>query len=283
MSIPSDFTESEIKMPLLKRIFTFLLFLSLASCQLMPKEPRDIWAPELSFSKINVGDFDLLIATNRYAKSSVLNVYIEGDGTPWINRYFIAKDPGPYGRLALDLMRQDPHAAFYLGRPCYYTWQLPPQSKCSPIMWTDERYSAQVVDLMSSALQEYLNKNEFSKVNLIGHSGGGTLAYLIAQKFEWVSGVIIIAGNLDIDAWTKHHHYTKLRGSINPAKLTNKKNLPVIYLAGEKDKVVPVELNKKFLDAIGARVIVRPGYDHSCCWRDEWSQLVSNLLDETTR
>jgi predicted alpha/beta hydrolase family esterase len=261
-----------------KRIFLFLLLVSLASCQLMPNEPRDIWAPELNFSKVKVGDFYLLVATNRHIKNSVLNVYIEGDGTPWVNRYFVAKDPGPYGRLALDLMRQDPHAAFYLGRPCYYSWQLPLQTKCSPIMWTGERYSAQVVDLMSSALQEYLDQNQFEKINLIGHSGGGTLAYLIAQKVEAVSGVIIIAGNLDVDAWTKHHSYTKLRGSINPAKLTNRKNLPVIYLAGEKDRVVPLHTTSVFLKKIGAKIIVRADYDHVCCWRNEWSLLNKDLL-----
>lgn len=259
------------------RIFLFLIVFLLASCQLMPKGPRDIVAPELAFSSIQTNKFDLLIATNQSQDKSVLHVYIEGDGTPWVNRYFIAKDPGPYGRLALDLMRQDSHAALYLGRPCYYSWKLPSQINCSPILWTDARYSQEVVDSMSAALNQYLRENSFRKINLIGHSGGGTLAYLIAQQVEPVTGVIIISGNLDIDAWTRHHHYTKLGRSINPAKLSARKKLSVIYLTGEKDQVVPPDLNKKFLESIQAKVIIQPNYDHVCCWRNNWKELIHQL------
>lgn len=265
-------------MQLLIRIFLFLMVSSLAACQLMPKGTQYIHAPELDFSSIQTNNFDLLVASNRVNQSNILNVYIEGDGTPWVNRYFIAKDPGPYGKLALDLMRQDTHAAFYLGRPCYYSWRLPPQKNCSPILWTDARYSQEVVDSMATALNQYLSKHSFQKINLIGHSGGGTLAYLIAQQVEAVTGVIIISGNLDTDAWTRHHHYTRLSRSVNPTTVNARKNLPVIYLTGEKDQVVPSDLNAVFLESIQARVIVRPEYDHVCCWRNEWQDLIHELV-----
>lgn len=252
-----------------------LLFLT--ACQVMPAGNRELNAPDFSFSIMRSKKFDLLVAENNVTPTDELHVYIEGDGTPWVNRYFIAKDPGPYGRLALDLMRQDFSSSLYLGRPCYYSWRLPIQENCSPLLWTDARYSEIVVDNMAFVLKKYLTAHSFHKVILIGHSGGGTLAYLISQRIESVSAVIIISGNLDTNAWTGHHNYTSLRRSINPASLSDIKNIPVIYLTGDKDKIVPLHLNKNFLQKIQANIISRPDYDHVCCWRNEWRTLIRDL------
>lgn len=258
--------------------FVIIFFVGfLPACQIMPTGSRELNAPELQISSVRSKNFDLLVATNKVVPSNELHVYIEGDGTPWVNRYFIAKDPGPYGRLALDLMRQDLHASFYLGRPCYYSWQLPKQDDCSPLLWTDARYSEVVVDSMSTALENYLGLHVFKKVILIGHSGGGTLAYLLSQRIQQVSAVVIISGNLNTDAWTQHHNYTPLRRSINPAELTTIKKLPVIYLTGKKDEVVPLHVNIDFLQRINAKIITRLDYDHVCCWRNEWQSLIQSL------
>ena len=259
------------------QILVIFSLLFLAACQVMPTGNRELDIPEFSFSSMQSPNFDLLVAENKVSLTNTLHVYIEGDGTPWINRYFIAKDPGPYGRLALDLMRQDLSSSFYLGRPCYYSWRLPIQEDCSPLLWTDARYSETVVDNMVFVLEKYVATHAFQKVILIGHSGGGTLAYLISQRIEQASAVIIISGNLNTDNWTRHHTYTPLRRSINPAKLLSIKNIPVVYLTGDKDKVVPLETNQEFLQKIQARIITRPNYDHVCCWRNEWQTLIQDL------
>ena len=53
---------------------------------------------------------------------------------------------------------------------------------------------------------------------MIGYSGGGTLAQLVAEKFTQTRAVVTLAGNLDLAAWVQLHDYTPLGGSLNPAE-----------------------------------------------------------------
>jgi pimeloyl-ACP methyl ester carboxylesterase len=51
---------------------------------------------------------------------------------------------------------------------------------------------------MQAALERILASGHFDGVVLIGYSGGGTLAMLLAARVPETRGVITIAGNLDI-------------------------------------------------------------------------------------
>src|SRR5690606_28769375 len=99
----------------------------------------------------------LLIPRNINPSSDVLNVYIEGDGTPWIKNRYIAKDPSPQNPLALHLMMQDTQNSLYLGRPCYFaryeSEDFRTNTSCRPTLWTSARYSASVVESMVAALE----------------------------------------------------------------------------------------------------------------------------------
>ena len=78
-------------------------------------------------------DFVHVIYRNQFM-GSLLHVYLDGDGTPWLRRTLVAADPTPRNPLVLELMAQDPNPAIYLGRPCYHGQSA--SSVCSSEWWT---------------------------------------------------------------------------------------------------------------------------------------------------
>jgi hypothetical protein len=241
----------------------------LAGCQ---SNPYESWTG-LDQAVIQSHGFSLLSLTNEMGAGSVLHVYIEGDGQPWVGGK-IAADPGPYKLTSLSLMQQDSNPSIYLGRPCYFQHVTGLQKNCHPALWTRARYSQQVVDLMVNALVFHPELASYDEWVLIGHSGGGTLAYLMAQQLPKVDKVIAISSNLDVNAWVEYHQYAPLDQSLDPAKLQSKKRLELVYLAGGKDKNVPLELNRTFLNKVNAQIILRDEYDHKCCWEKEWRKIL---------
>jgi hypothetical protein len=229
--------------------------------------------------KITVQGFDLYAQKNNLQSAKKLHIYIEGDGRPWIYDR-IALDPGPFDPVVLSLMQQDQSPSFYLGRPCYFQSKVSLSVQCTPDLWTRARYSKKIVDILIEALNSQSDLARYEEWILIGHSGGGTLAYLMAQELPQVKTVVAISSNLDLDAWVKKHQYAPLDWSLNPASLQNKKSIRMFYLAGGKDKNVPLELNKTFLEQINAKIIYRADYNHVCCWKKEWIQILQMISVE---
>jgi len=201
-----------------------------------------------------------------------LHLYLEGDGTPWISRRTISDDPTPRDPVMLRLMALDEGPALYLGRPCYYGHSA--DSGCSPALWTHRRYGPEVVDSMADALRKFLSKNAAERLVLFGHSGGGALALLLAPRFPETSAVVTLAGNLDIGAWTAHHGYSPLTGSLNPAE-TGTGGIPEYHYLGETDRTVPPSVFEPIAKRRPhARVSVLPDFDHRCCWQDIWKNVL---------
>ena len=176
-------------------------------------------------------------------------------------------------------MALDPDPSVYLGRPCYHG--LSETSPCTSIVWTQERYSEAVVSSMAAALRHILRASTFDRLAWFGHSGGGTLAVLLAPRFPETTDLITIAANLDIDAWADLHGYSRLNGSLNPAR---QPPLPPWihqrHYVGGRDRHVPEEVVER--GSIDRRqLIVIPSYDHACCWEAIWPALLADI-DRTT-
>jgi hypothetical protein len=206
--------------------------------------------------------------------SGELHVYIEHDGTPWLDHAYPATDPTPRTPLALELMARDSGPRILLGRPCYFEPQQDP--RCGPLLWTHRRYSTEVVASMVAALRRFLASHPFRRALLIGYSGGGTLAWLMARDVRETVEVITVAANLDTDAWTSLHGYSPLEGSLNPAELPP---LPVgvsqVDFVGGRDRNVPPAVAQSFARRhAGARTVEIPDFDHECCWVERWPQLL---------
>ena len=211
----------------------------------------------------------------------LLVLFIDGDGSPWTHGgRRIAPDPTPRVPLALELAARTPASVLYLGRPCYLEITRPPE--CSEPLWTSQRYSSDVVASMSVAASAFMSEHHFKRVLLVGYSGGGALAVLMARALPGISGVVTIAGNLDPDTWATLHGYLPLQGSLNPAlEPPLPADLKQWYLIGERDTNVPATATARYLQRTPEeRVWSYARFDHVCCWTREWPSIFTKIQSE---
>lgn len=201
-----------------------------------------------------------------------LHIYIEGDGLAWRSRYVIADDPTSKNVLMLDLMAMDSTRSMYIGRPCYLGRAR--DEGCENSLWTYHRFSKSVVDSMVAAIDRGVAGAE--EVVLFGHSGGAALAMLIAARLPQVTAVVTIAGNLDTRAWVRHHRYTPLLGSLNPARQPSlSPDIRQLHLLGGQDTVIPPALVTDWIRSQpGASIWRFENYTHNCCWKQRWPQVL---------
>jgi dienelactone hydrolase len=212
------------------------------------------------------------------APTRPLVVFLEGDGRPWAGPREVSRDPTSRHPVALALALQTPGNVAYVARPCYH--EFAQGSGCSPVDWTSDRYSAQTVASMTAAILT-LDPGGTSPIWLVGYSGGGTLAVLIAPHLPRAELLVTLAANLDTQAWTRLHGYLPLSGSLNP---TDAAPLPArirqLHLFGGRDGNIPAGTSQRFVAAqpnASARQI--EGFDHVCCWVEHWPE----IWDEITR
>jgi hypothetical protein len=257
------------------------LVILLAGCA--PAQRLDALAKEhgLERSVVEANHFQLVVYRNtaREGRGARLHVYLEGDGLPWRTRYEVSWDPTPRDPLALRLMEKDPAPSIYLGRPCYDGQAA--SAGCGPRMWTDGRYGPQVVSIMQAALARLLAGSPSAGVVLIGYSGGGTLAMLLAPRVHQTRSVITVAGNLDPDRWAQLHRYSPLRGSLNPAdEPPLDSSIRQVHYVGSRDHNVPPSIVRAVAKKQpNASVEVIQGFDHRCCWEAAWPSILKGLGD----
>ncbi len=258
------------------RGWTILLLLALAACA-TPAERVRQRAAELDFQSIHLAGagFDhVAFVAGPVGGSRTLHVYVEHDGTPWIGGTRVSPDPAPRTPVALELMGRDSGPRLFLGRPCYFEPETDP--RCTPLVWTHGRYSEEVVRSMVAALRAFLSAQPYARVVLIGYSGGGTLAWLMASGVPGTVEVVTLAANLDTDQWTSLHGYSPLRGSLNPAlQPALPPAITQLHYVGSRDSNVPPAIAASFARRHPqARIVVVDDFDHRCCWVDRWPQLL---------
>lgn len=223
-----------------------------------------------------------LAAFAKNGPGRTLTVYIEGDGQAYRDRVTPSDDPTPADPLALRLAALDPGPKIlYLARPGQY---LPENelSACDPALWTTARYSARVVDCLSAALDAAERTLGATQLRLVGYSGGGALAVLLAAKRTDVVGLVTMAANLDTDAWTAFHHVAPLTDSRNPAEAAAAvAGLPQVHYVGSDDRITPPWLCRHFLSRLPAeataRCLVIDGADHHHGLAEAWPDIVGGL------
>lgn len=210
--------------------------------------------------------------------SDRLVVYIEGDGHAWKTASLPSDNPTPINPVALRLAIQDPRSTVaYVARPCQF---VSLQSRnCSELTWTSARFSPAVVDAMNEAVNALKEEYGATNIVLIGYSGGGGIAVLLAAKRTDVQALITIAGNLDTDAWVQLYGLEPLSGSLNPASVAAQlRNLPQTHFIGAKDEVIPKAVTQSYLSKLGspnrAKVVELPNDGHVCCWSGNWLSLL---------
>jgi len=255
-----------------------LLGLALLQACASPAQRLQGRADELGFKHqtLNAHGYTLEAYTQSVLQAGgVWHVYLEGDGLPWARPNQVASDPTPRNPLMLNLMAQDHAASVYLGRPCYNGHEHDPG--CTPLLWTHRRFGPEVVESMAQALRIFLHGVKPRGLVFLGHSGGGTLALLLASRFPETLAVLTVAGNTDIQAWADLHGYSRLQGSLNPADFPAGAFAEWHYL-GSKDAVIPPSVFAPILKRRpNAQVETFTGFDHVCCWESVWPEILARL------
>ena len=212
-------------------------------------------------------------------KGKTLDVYIEGDGLAWITSDTISDNPTPIDPLGLKLFLKDYHkCAIYLARPCQYT----DDSRCESRYWTNARFSPVVIESYNEALDKLKKISHASSFRVFGYSGGGAIATILSAKRDDISHLVTICGNLDIQKWADMHYITPLDESLNPADFAGKlSKIDQIHLIGGDDSIVGTKVFMSYLERFDDKSHIRyrifQGYDHHCCWAQDWENILKEL------
>lgn len=201
----------------------------------------------------------------------VLRVYLEGDGHAWSTPIQPSRDPSPRDLLVAGLALADPMANLYLARPCQFVRAEP----CTPLVWTHRRYAPEVLESLDRALTDLKRIYGNRQFELIGYSGGGTLALLLASRRTDVVQVQTLAGNLSPRQWVKLKHLTPLEGSLEPLDYRQRlAGVPQRHLFGADDATLPPALFEHYRNEVGptvcAEYVLLAGVSHAAGWAETW-------------
>jgi len=219
----------------------------------------------------------------------LLTLYLEGDGRAWASRYRLSSDPTPVNPLALRLAAVDvdlnkQQSVAWLGRACQYQ-PVGGDPACESRYWSSHRFSEKVVASMNEAVDQLMKESGAKQLRLVGFSGGGAVAVLLAARRSDVVGVVTVAGNLDHDWVNRHHGVTLLSGSLNPLVVAGQiRKVPQIHFVGGKDEVVPDEVVTRFIamgkaDLCAHKILVR-NVAHIKGWVEQWGRLLQGVDTE---
>jgi len=270
--------------------FTLFLFL-FSGCSSVSErvEEADFLAMEHGFQKSVIKTKDFLLMTYiRFQQESLpVSIYIEGDGYAYAGRHRVSSNPSPKNPVSFKLALVDTFPnVIYIARPCQYI-QLKDDPNCHQDYWTTKRYSIEVMDSINEAINTLKNKLGFKQIRLIGYSGGGTVAAILATKRNDVIDLRTVAGNLDIDAFVRHHEVTPLIDSMNPIDFADTLiNIPQIHFVGQKDDIITETITNSYLDKLMeydpnlrcVQVQRISGVSHTKEWETVWQRYADEVV-----
>lgn len=229
--------------------------------------------------RLPAGNFVLAaFVPHRALQSDILTVYVEGDGLSWISRSQVSGDPTPMHPVGLALaMRQPGGAAAYLARPCQFVTGSD-AAGCESSWWTGRRFAPQVIVASDLAIDQLKQRFGARRLVLVGYSGGGAVAALVAARRHDVIFLATVAGNVDTDAWVRRNKLSALSESLNPADAWQAlSTVPQLHFVGGRDRSVGVDVARSYQARfpVGRQPALKviDGFDHVCCWVERWPSL----------
>jgi len=166
---------------------------------------------------------------------------------------------------------------------------LPDRSRnCLETHWSDQRFSEDLVAASDQAISQLVTETAAPALDLVGYSGGGSLAVLLAARRQDVRSLRTVAGNLDHQEFSRYHRVSPLSGSLNPLDVAGKVALnPQLHFVGRQDDTVPERITERFLAALPApncaeKVEVEEA-DHTNGWLAQWPALLQRQLPCATK
>ena len=221
----------------------------------------------------------------RYEESTVtsLRVYIEGDGFAWINRNRISPDPTPRNPLALKLAAADRVVPLlYVARPCQFGG-IGSNPRCTQQYWTSHRFAPEVIEATSVVIDQVKEAADATAIELVGFSGGGAVAVLVAARRPDVTGIRTVAGNLDHVILNQRKRVSPLSGSLNAADVAEQvSTIPQIHFVGAEDNIIGTYVAESYRSRVAARNCIAiqtvSGASHGDGWEDIWPRLLAVQL-----
>jgi poly(3-hydroxybutyrate) depolymerase len=205
-----------------------------------------------------------------------LTVVIEGDGRAHDRHGRASADPTPDRAVGLDLAQAWPGPAAWLGRPCQYVRD----ALCEPADWTTHRFSEEAVAMTDAAVSALMARAKADRVVLVGWSGGGVMATLVAARRDDVAGLVTIAAPLDVAAWTRSRGLSPLAG-LDPADLGTL-DIPQLHLTGAFDPMVRPGVVKETARRLAGPMgqVETWSERHECCWAARVDEIAASLSSQ---
>lgn len=236
-------------------------------------EPLNIPVPPFALSA-------LLKAPQKGGGTEYLVVYLEGDGRVLSPRGSLRNDPTPSRSMVFELAALDPApAVLYLARIGQYQAQY--TGAAYQTYWAEGRLAPAVVRAADEAITTIKARVGAKRIYLVGFSGGGGLACLLAAQRRDVAGLVTVAGLLDHEWWTRANNYPPLTESLNPADFAAAlAALPQIHFYGQDDTLATPEMSARFASLAAfenlGRVPVPAGHDTG--WPKAWPGLLRDYV-----
>lgn len=282
--MPRVSTIATLMTKFLSNLLIFVLAFTLTSCgTLSPMERKDN-ADKIALSngfnnKLVRGDKFLIYTYQKITdQAKPYVIYIEGDGFI-ASRGSISSDPTPRNPVLITLASIDNRPnVVYIARPCQYSLEYN-SNICDKSYWTSKRLSNDSVESINEVIKTIARNND---VNLVGFSGGGGIAILVAARNPNIKSVITIAGNLDHIKFNKIHNAEPMMESLNPIDYTAKiQNIPQLHLSGEDDKIVPPVIAESFTKKSSSKCVHQKtfaGCTHAKGWSLVWKDIIKEPL-----
>jgi len=239
----------------------------------------------LRMAELKGGNFTLRVYYRFDSPGAPLRIYLEGDGRAWLTKTRASRNPSPKNPVSLYLAAQQHRGnVMYIARPCQYV-SFEKNPKCEYPYWTGKRFAPEVIDSVSAVIDSGKKKSGAEKLEIVGFSGGGAVAILVAARRSDVSGIRTVAGNLDHRVWTQYHKVDPLRGSLNAADVAEKvANIPQVHYVGSKDENVGRYIAESFRSKAGRdnciKIEMVKNASHSKGWEQVWGDLLSVAIPD---
>ena len=235
----------------------------------------------------NFGIFELagMMRTGTTPETALV-VYIEGDGHTLNENNELTDDPTPETPLSFLLAVSDPAPKLlYLARIGQFNKRNTGNDYKK--YWGNARFSVEAVLAANQAIDRAKSMAKAEKIHLIGFSGGGGLAVILAEQRKDVASLVTVAGLLDTGWWVQEYLPSKVRKdysgafslSINPADHAAKiSGLPQMHFSGSKDTEIPMEMVDSFEEKtpfLFFRHIILP-CGHNEGWTAIWPQVLES-------
>ena len=221
----------------------------------------------MSFQKRSIGN------------AQFISIYIEGDGFSWIDRKTISNNPTPISPLALQLAVLDQNRdVIYLARPCQYV----EDPECGSKVWTSHQFSKEVLQSYMDVLDKIKKQAANAKFDLVGYSGGATIALLLGANRSDIRSIRTIAGNLNHKQLSEETKTTPLTGSIPVQKfILETKLIPQTHYYTEQDQVITTSIYKRYKNLFKDNKCIKiekvTGTDHYSGWQSFWKYRHINI------